>query len=354
MTGRFCLVTRELAETDRAPSVRDFYARALLGLEMSPLSDVEFDIDMSVVQLDRVVVAHGSISPLTATRTSSLAADCNANFVLGTADRDFVTTGAAGESHNIMAGEILFMPLDQAFSWTFPEACVTTAIHLDRRALLSRVPSLDLGGVRCIPAGVPGSNLLFSYAKVLHQTHGVTPEAAALAAQQILDLAAFVINETNLSVGSNGGAGVRAERFLAAKRDVDTHFSDPTLSIHDVAARQSVTARYLQVLFDENGTTFTNYLQSRRLDFARARLRNASSPIRILDIALEAGFAELSTFNRLFRKRFGATPSSFKNGRQQGSQRTSTDTSERGPGESGNQTGFSQRTGTDLALAAMS
>ena len=50
-----------------------------------------------------------------------------------------------------------------------------------------------------------------------------------------------------------------------------------------------------------------------RLDFAQARLRNARSPIRILDIALEAGFTDLSTFNRLFRKRFGDTPSSIRN-----------------------------------------
>lgn len=313
MAGKIRIATRDLAERDRVPFVRDFYGRAIMGLDMAPLADTDFDIDMSVVQLDAVGVAYGSISPLTATRTNALMADGNSNILMGMCDSDFLMADAYGDTQVIRAGDILLMPLDQKFAWTFPEAGMTTAIHIDRAALISRVPRFEPKGIHCLNAGLPGSDLLFSYARALHQSEGVTSEAASLASRQLLDLAAFVITETDNADEIGAVASVREGRFRAVKRDVARHFHEPSLSIHDVAARQNVTPRYLQILFDENGTTFTTYLQNMRLDFAQARLRNARSPIRILDIALEAGFTDLSTFNRLFRKRFGDTPSSIRN-----------------------------------------
>lgn len=48
----------------------------------------------------------------------------------------------------------------------------------------------------------------------------------------------------------------------------------------------------------------------------RARLREAaqrlSEPARILDIALESGFGDLSNFNRTFRSEFGVTPRAWR------------------------------------------
>lgn len=312
VAGKIRIATRDLAERDRIPFVRDFYGRAIMGLDMAPLAEADFDIDMSVVQLDALGVAYGSISPLTATRTSALMADGNSNILMGMCDSDFMMADAYGDTQVIRAGEILLMPLDQKFAWTFPAAGMTTAIHIDRAALISRVPRFEPKGIHRLHTGVPGSDLLFSYARALHQSESVTSEAASLASRQLLDLVAFVIAETDNADEIGAAASVREGRFRAAKRDVGRHFHEPSLSIHDVAARQNVTPRYLQRLFDENGTTFTTYLQNMRLDFAQARLLNAKSPVRILDVALEAGFTDLSTFNRLFRKRFADTPSSFR------------------------------------------
>jgi AraC family transcriptional regulator len=49
----------------------------------------------------------------------------------------------------------------------------------------------------------------------------------------------------------------------------------------------------------------------------RTRLRNAAVQLRrsalpVLDIALDAGFADLSTFNRRFRGIMGVTPSAYR------------------------------------------
>jgi len=78
-----------------------------------------------------------------------------------------------------------------------------------------------------------------------------------------------------------------------------------------------VTPRYLQRLFESEGTTFSEYVTGQRLAQA---YRMLSDP-RFLDrtitrIAFDVGFGNLSYFNRLFRRRYGATPSDVRaNGR---------------------------------------
>ncbi len=86
-----------------------------------------------------------------------------------------------------------------------------------------------------------------------------------------------------------------------------------TLTVATLAARQRVTPRYVQLLFEAEGTTFTAYALEQRL----ARAHRMLCDLRHTDwtisaIALEAGFGDLSHFNRSFRRRYGASPSDVR------------------------------------------
>jgi transcriptional regulator GlxA family with amidase domain len=66
-------------------------------------------------------------------------------------------------------------------------------------------------------------------------------------------------------------------------------------------------------LLEETGQSFTEHVTERRLWRAYAMLSDpACSQLRIIDIALAAGFSDVSNFNRLFRRRFGETPSGIR------------------------------------------
>ena len=50
-----------------------------------------------------------------------------------------------------------------------------------------------------------------------------------------------------------------------------------------------------------------------RLEHARRMLRSAASiGIPVGDIALESGFTDLASFSRMFKRRYGATPSEMR------------------------------------------
>lgn len=71
--------------------------------------------------------------------------------------------------------------------------------------------------------------------------------------------------------------------------------------------------RQAQRLFEQAGTTFTEFVLEQRLLQARKLLSDPRARTRkISDIAHSSGFSDLSYFNRAFRKRFAATPSELR------------------------------------------
>jgi AraC-like DNA-binding protein len=106
---------------------------------------------------------------------------------------------------------------------------------------------------------------------------------------------------------------VAAARLGAARADIAISFDEPGLTVAAVARRQGVSPRYLQRLFEASGRSFTEHITELRLQKAFARLTDARTHAhRISDVALEAGFSDISHFNRLFRSRFGDTPSGVR------------------------------------------
>jgi len=76
-----------------------------------------------------------------------------------------------------------------------------------------------------------------------------------------------------------------------------------------------VTPRYLQRLFEREGTTFSSFLLCQRLKRARHMLcRPEFAERAVSSIAYDAGFGDLSHFNRCFRRLYGITPRDVRNG----------------------------------------
>jgi transcriptional regulator GlxA family with amidase domain len=102
------------------------------------------------------------------------------------------------------------------------------------------------------------------------------------------------------------GRGVRAARLHAIKQDIARSLGQADLSVAALAGRHRCTPRFIQRLFETDGTTFTDYVLAERL----ARARRAGQKISAL--AYDCGFGDISYFNRVFRRHYGATPSAVR------------------------------------------
>ena len=116
--------------------------------------------------------------------------------------------------------------------------------------------------------------------------------------------------------------GVRASRRSAVLDAIESHSGDPKLRVGIVAALLKITPRYVHLLLEETGRSFGQHLLQVRLEKAKAMLCDPRRYRRhIGDIAIEAGFSDLSYFSRAFRRRYGATPTMVREAARQGSRR---------------------------------
>jgi AraC-like DNA-binding protein len=114
--------------------------------------------------------------------------------------------------------------------------------------------------------------------------------------------------------GDTGRATGRADTLRRdAKAVIDARLGDLSFTSAGMPVALGVSARYLQMVFAEVGTTPSRYLIARRLDAAAARLRHLG-PCSVTDVALECGFNDLSYFSRAFRRRFGVPARAYRLG----------------------------------------
>jgi transcriptional regulator GlxA family with amidase domain len=134
-----------------------------------------------------------------------------------------------------------------------------------------------------------------------------------LVVSHIYDLVALAAGATRDAAESAQGRGLRAARLLAIKQDIARGLDRPDLTVAALAARHRCTRRFIQRLFESEGTSFTDYVLTQRLACAHRLLTDpCRDGDKISTIALDAGFGDLSYFNRVFRERFGDTPSGIR------------------------------------------
>ena len=99
-------------------------------------------------------------------------------------------------------------------------------------------------------------------------------------------------------------------RLKAVLQRVEEAYAQP-LTVEAMAQGCGCSASHFMRWFKQlTGTTFTVYLNERRLAVAAERLRQSSDSI--LFIAGEVGFENLSNFNRQFKARYGVTPREYR------------------------------------------
>ena len=92
-----------------------------------------------------------------------------------------------------------------------------------------------------------------------------------------------------------------------------TSAQHPDFNVHLVAQRLAISPRYVNKVLEESGRSFSEHVLDLRLDLAMGRLRDpVFAAEKIISIAFQCGFVDLSSFNRAFKRRFGETPSAVR------------------------------------------
>lgn len=108
-------------------------------------------------------------------------------------------------------------------------------------------------------------------------------------------------------------AGVKCEYIQRIKHFVRRHLEDERLGPEWIAAAHHISTRYLHMLFEDESTSISRYIQQLRLESCRAALADSAfSAYSVSEIAYRYGFKDASHFSRVFKAEFGETPARYR------------------------------------------
>ena len=310
--------TDGLPERERVDAWRESYGRKVLRLEVEALGDGPFHSTVTARMLPGLGVVTGFSTPMRVGRTRALLSDGNDNLIFQLSN----APGSAsqfGRDVEVAASDGIVLSSADIGTFTFRATSELLALDLPRAALtpMLRDPTVL---VRPVPGHIAAMQLLIGYLGIIKDEEAMAhPELRHLAVTHVHDLVALALGATRDAAYIAEGRGLRAARMRAVKADVRANLHRPEFSIGAVARHQKVTPRYIQQLFDSEGTTFSEFVRDQRLMRAHRMLTDPRhAALSVSYIAYDSGFGDLSYFNRVFHLAFGLSPSDVRAAARQG------------------------------------
>ncbi|HCX84883.1 MAG TPA: AraC family transcriptional regulator [Micrococcales bacterium] len=243
-------------------------------------------------------------------RTPALAAACPESHVKFTV----VEHGSGmivqdGRVTVVRAGDMVAYETRRPYSLLFDDATHMTVLMFPRSLLalpteaLSRVTATRLDGA----AGI--GSLVRPFVSQLGR--GLVDAEARVARR----LCRSAVDLVGALLEAEAPTAPSAQEDLVARiRDyVDEHLTEHDLDPARIARAHYVSVRHLHALFNEQGTTVSTLVRTRRLERCYDELTSPAASARSVGaIALAHGFVDAAHFSRAFRAHFGVSPSSVR------------------------------------------
>lgn len=298
--------TRDLPDSKRLPALRELFDRSI-QLEIDTEPNQAFEIEMHLAPgLRRAKV----LSSFTArmTRPASMLADGEDTVCLLMKTSGHMALTQGRQQGVAETGDGVLLVYREPALLQFADATYVS-VRVPFAAISTLSPNAAESAGRRIPCDTEALSLLRNYVTNLPQRIA-DPQLERLSAAHVYDLIALAIGATNAGREIAQQRSVRAARLEAIKADV---IQNVTFDLERIAKRQGVSPRYVQMLFEESGMTFSEFALDRRLDVARTMLTSPRYETwSITEIALEASFGDISHFNRSFKRRYLMTPSDMR------------------------------------------
>jgi AraC-like DNA-binding protein len=303
--------TDDLPERDRFPAFCEGILRTVVGVDIVRLGSAPFHGMISLRRAGDVRIVNLAAAPSELVRDVRRAQDGDDDIVVQLWQQGTAEAFQGPQQNQLAPLEAVVIDNAKTARICIPEASRFLVLSIPRQ-------KIGLGPIADRIAGTKLRNdlslrLLQGYLQgTLAQDLDDYPSAELLG-NHLVDLVAMAVGGQDDVGRLEQQGGVRAARLAAIQRMISQQFGNPGLNAATIAVELGVTPRYVHLLLEATGRSFTQHLLDQRLEQAAALLRDPRRQDRkITDIAQETGFADLSHFNRAFRRRFGDTPSGVR------------------------------------------
>ncbi len=300
---------------DKLNTWREAIGRQVLKMDFEPSGEAPFRAIIEPL-LPEIRLQRLSISPGFTFRDKALTQGDPDTFAILIASQVGLDLSQRGTDLRLGRGEATLLRTSQPGAAGLARAHSYLSLVVPIEVIADRVALFDRCVMRPFPRTSPALRLIKGYIRCIEACAGSNdPALRVLLCRHMLELTDLFVMAADGPSPSERSDAVRAARVASIRGYIERHSADPALSVEAVAAAEGISERYLQRLLEQTGTSFTESVAQRRLAHARTMLTDPEHARRhVLDIALLAGFSDVSYFNRLFRRRYGMTPGEARAG----------------------------------------
>ncbi|WP_423459339.1 helix-turn-helix transcriptional regulator [Ottowia sp. VDI28] len=309
------LASSDFAAHHRVAALREFFGREVMRADFWSHDNAcgKFDFRTRITSLGLgTVYVHAHHTPTHLWRSPALMQD-GCDDVLLYACSSGLLLRAPSYEMAVPAGSVAIVSKAREYQGITPRGGPSVCLQVPHRHIARLAPGLEAAPLRVLLPGTPGAALALAYAELLSANPALPAAQQFLATTHLHELMASALVSAHRPGITPPHEAHAPSRLALIRRDMQTRLGQPSLTLEAMARRHGLTPRQIQRLFAAEGTCFSDELRAARLERAHALLTDpAKRHLRMVDIALDCGFAEASTFNRAFRRRFGAAPSSLR------------------------------------------
>lgn len=302
------IVGRGLAAEGSLRAWRDEISRSVLGIDVRCVRDAVIDARVGIGQLRRLAITRLSLSPIEMIRSRELIGDGDAGFSMSIIEDGQFLASQNGEEVLLRPGQAVILSAARPSNLLTQSGGVLWGLKFTADDL--RHTGIDpqrFAGHRIDTSTT--LKLLRSYAgTIAGALRAASPADVDMYDRHMGDLIGATLRELDSRCLDERG-GIRLARRQSLIAYIEKNARDPDLTLARAARALDMSERSVQSLLAEVETCFSDLVRARRLETAySALIADGQRRLRILDVAYESGFQDISTFNRLFRARYGMTP----------------------------------------------
>ena len=311
-SDRIYFNTDALPERDRFPAFCEEMFRHIIGADIERLGSMPFRGVLEARRAGAVAIANISTTSADLIRNGSYLNDGDDAIVVQLWQQGRANTAQGKHENQIKACDGLVIDNAKAARIRVEDVSRFWVLTIPRNRIVGLRPDFSrFVGTKL--SDDPSLRLLSGYLEGTLAQDLDSHVAGPLFGEHLIDLVAVALGGVNDAREFEEESGVRAARLAAILRMISNRLADHGLNAATIAAQMGVTPRYVQLLLEQSGQTFTQHILRKRLEKAKELLvRDVDQNRKIADIAFEVGFADLSHFNRAFRRHFGDTPSGVR------------------------------------------
>ncbi|MFE2168064.1 helix-turn-helix domain-containing protein [Streptomyces sp. NPDC059447] len=157
--------------------------------------------------------------------------------------------------------------------------------------------------------GALASDFLTSLAAKTEFRRSTIGDRRVRTAVHLLSVLVMELLEADAADDESGAGNEMLSRIHA---HIEEHLTDPDLSPESIARAHHISVRYLQKLFQNGGSTVSQWVRQRRLESCRFELGRSTRRTTMAAMAHRWGFSSPSHFSRTFRGAYGMSPSAWR------------------------------------------